>query len=244
MNSNIVTLYHGTDHILKQPVFGKGKINNDYGLGFYCTKSKKLACEWAVTEDSDGFANEYELDFSDLKILNLNNVQYPILTWLTILIQNRTFDSYTQVQSASRDFLINNYNINYNDFDIIKGYRADDSYFQFAKAFLNSAITYNTLANAMYLGDLGNQYVLKSEKAFSKLHFVQSHEAPSAVWFPQKYEREVRAKEMYAESKLANIQENDILLGDIIRGRLSDEEKSFLRQGVSSGSTRSSRSDD
>ena len=73
MNNSIV-LYHGTDHVIEKPQFGFGKPYNDYGLAFYCTKSKNLACEWAVTEDADGYANEYSLNTENLKLLDLNKV--------------------------------------------------------------------------------------------------------------------------------------------------------------------------
>lgn len=242
--SNIITLYHGADHIIEKPQFGFGKPYNDYGLAFYCTKSKSLACEWAVTEDTDGYANEYTLNIENLKFLNLNKVPYPVLTWLTVLIQNRTFDSYNQVQSSAKDFLINNFNIDYENYDVIVGYRADDSYFQFAKAFLNNGITYKTLSNAMYLGELGNQYAIKSENAFSKLTFTTAYKAPASIWFEKKIARENKAREIYANSKLEKISDNDILLTDIMRGRLEDEEKKLLQQGLSPVSTRSSRSDD
>ncbi|MBP3199653.1 MAG: DUF3990 domain-containing protein, partial [Butyrivibrio sp.] len=199
--NNKITLYHGTDHIIEKPQFGFGKLYNDYGLAFYCTKSKSLACEWAVTEDSDGYANEYILNTENLKFLNLNKVPYPVLTWLTVLIQNRTFDSYNQVQSSAKDFLMNNFNIDYESYDVIVGYRADDSYFQFAKAFLNNGITYKTLSNAMYLGELGNQYAIKSENAFSKLTFTTGYKAPASIWFEKKIARENKAREIYANSK-------------------------------------------
>lgn len=242
--NNIITLYHGADHIIEKPQFGLGKPYNDYGLAFYCTKSKNLACEWAVTEDTDGYANEYILNTENLKFLNLNKVPYPVLTWLTVLIQNRTFDSYNQVQVSAKDFLMNNFNIDYENYDVIVGYRADDSYFQFAKAFLNNGITYKTLSNAMYLGELGNQYAIKSENAFSKLTFTTAYKAPASIWFEKKIARENKAREIYANSKLEKISDNDILLTDIIRGRLGDEEKKLLQQGLSPVSTRSSRSDD
>lgn len=239
-----ITLFHGSNHIIEKPIYGQGKTYNDYGLGFYCTKSKNLACEWAVTEDTNGYANEYNLDIQNLKILNLNKVQYPILTWLSILVQNRTFDSYSQVQASAKDYLIKNFNIDYQNYDVIVGYRADDSYFQFAKAFLSNNITYNTLTNAMYLGNLGNQFVLKSENSFSKIEFIQAHEVISSKWFLSKSKREDTAKEIYSKSKLVQIKDTDILFSDILRGRINEKEKLLLRQGISTGSSRNSRSDD
>ena len=32
---DMITLYHGSDHIVEMPVFGEGKSYNDYGRGFY-----------------------------------------------------------------------------------------------------------------------------------------------------------------------------------------------------------------
>ena len=44
---NRIVLYHGSEQIIEEPTFGKGKQNNDFGLGFYCTESEELAKEWA-----------------------------------------------------------------------------------------------------------------------------------------------------------------------------------------------------
>ena len=54
-----IILYHGSSKKIEKPVFEKGKIYNDYGQGFYCTKHIELAKEWACNEGVDGFVNEY-----------------------------------------------------------------------------------------------------------------------------------------------------------------------------------------
>lgn len=41
-------LYHGSNQDNLIPKFGYGKINNDYGRGFYTTPNKELAKEWAM----------------------------------------------------------------------------------------------------------------------------------------------------------------------------------------------------
>ena len=48
-------LYHGSTEIVKNPLYGNGKMYNDYGQGFYCTEEIELAKEWACTEDSDDY---------------------------------------------------------------------------------------------------------------------------------------------------------------------------------------------
>jgi len=72
----LITLYHGSEQLVEEPTFGKGKKNNDFGLGFYCTKSEDLAKEWAVSSLRNGFANRYTLDTEYLNILNLNSPDY------------------------------------------------------------------------------------------------------------------------------------------------------------------------
>ncbi len=85
-----VTLYHGSPEIVEQPVFGKGKTNNDYGRGFYTTEHIELAKEWASNKNlSDGYVNKYELELDGLSVMNLSDKQYSILSWLAILVQNR-----------------------------------------------------------------------------------------------------------------------------------------------------------
>lgn len=55
-------LYHGSFEIVKNPLYGKGKVYNDYGQGFYCTESLEIAKEWACIENIDGYCNKYEID--------------------------------------------------------------------------------------------------------------------------------------------------------------------------------------
>ena len=84
-----IALYHGSETIVKQPIYGEGKIYNDYGRGFYCTESLELAKEWACTESRDGYANEYELELEGLNVLNLSSDEYTILHWLALLLVYR-----------------------------------------------------------------------------------------------------------------------------------------------------------
>lgn len=79
---NQVRIYHGSEYVIDNPVFGKGKTTNDYGKGFYC-----------------------------------------------------------------RD----NFLIDVSEYDVIIGYRADDSYFTFAKSFVSNGISLQQLQLAMRL---------------------------------------------------------------------------------------------
>ena len=167
----LITIYHGSEKNVEQPIFGEGKKNNDFGLGFYCTASEELAKEWAVSSLRDGFSNRYTLDTEYLNILNLNSPDYTILNWIAVLVEHRLFSIKTPVARRAKRYLIDNFSVNVNAYDLITGYRADDSYFDYAESFLNNGISVEQLACAMRLGKLGEQIVIKSKFAFSKLKY-------------------------------------------------------------------------
>ena len=211
-------IYHGSNKIIENPKFGLGKIHNDYGQGFYCTESIELAKEWACDRMRDGYANAYDLDMKDLKVLDLNHENYTVLHWLAVLVQNRTFNGNNDMEIMAKEFLINNYNVDINSYDVIKGYRADDSYFRFAEDFLNNTISIQKLEEAMHLGKLGEQIVLKSQKAFERIRFLKekSEYADSSIYYAKKQSRDKQARTRYKEIKTY------ILSGTFIRDIMKD----------------------
>lgn len=212
-------LYHGSLNIIEKPVFGYGKRYNDYGLGFYCTDSIDMAKEWGVSKDQDGYANCYELECDGMKILDLNASQYCILHWLTILLQNREFDVPSGLALEAKEYLLANFAAPYEDYDVIIGHRADDSYFSFAQDFINGTISYRQLNNAMHLGKLGQQFVLKSKKAFERIKFTGSELAESKEWYVKKLLRDQTARREYF-----NVERNRRRRGDLYIIQIMDEE--------------------
>lgn len=182
----IRTLYHGSENVIEKPLFGFGKVYNDYGLGFYCTDSLEMAKEWGVGRERDGFANRYELDCDGLVVLDLNNMKYTILHWLAILLQNREFDVPSALALEAKEYLMRVFCPDYSACDAMIGYRADDSYFSFAQDFINGTISCRQLSNAMHLGKLGQQFVIKSRKAFERMHFVGYDVAKAEEWYAKK----------------------------------------------------------
>lgn len=179
----IQKLYHGSCNIIENTIFGFGKTYNDYGLGFYCTDSLEMAKEWSVAKDKDGYANCYELECDGLQILNLNGTDYCILNWLAVLLENREFDVPSGLALEAKEYILSNFAVNYKAYDAIIGYRADDSYFSFAQDFINGTISYRQLNNAIHLGKLGQQFVLKSERAFERIRFLGNEAAASGEWY-------------------------------------------------------------
>lgn len=127
-----IVVYHGSPKIIEKHIFGVGNPNNDYGLGFYCTESIELAKEQACSTETDGYANKYELDLSDLSVLSLTGGDFNILNWLFVLLENRKFRISGDIAIQAKEYIFDNFGINYKSYDIVKGYRADDSYFSFA----------------------------------------------------------------------------------------------------------------
>lgn len=215
----IKKLYHGSSEIIEKPLYGYGKPYNDYGLGFYCTDHIEMAKEWGVSKGRDGYANCYELNDDGLKILNLNDSQYCILHWLAVLLKNREFDVPSGLALEAKEYLLANFGTDYENFDAIIGYRADDSYFSFAQDFINGTISYRQLNNAMHLGKLGQQFVLKSRKAFEKIKFVGMETAESDKWYAKKMQRDIAARREYF-----NVERNRHQRGDLYITQIMDEE--------------------
>ena len=220
----VITLYHGSDKVVQKPQHRLGKKNNDYGQGLYCTEHYDLACEWASKiKGKDGFVNTYELDLNGLRILDLADSAYNILNWITILLKNRTFDLSSPISVSAKEYLVNNFDIDISEYDIIKGYRADDSYFSFAEDFLNNTISVQHLSRAMKLGKLGIQYALISEKAFEQLIFISSEPIDNQKYYPLYAERDYKARQSYKNTKTdITVNSDDIFMLDIIRENIKN----------------------
>ncbi|MGN0169233.1 MAG: DUF3990 domain-containing protein [Lachnospiraceae bacterium] len=216
-------IYHGSSEIIEHPVYGKGKSYNDYGRGFYCTESLELAREWACTEGINGFANQYAIETEGLKILNLTSAQYSILHWLTLLVTFRKFRLSTPLMKKGVQWLQENYSIDLSSYDAIIGYRADDSYFSFARAFVNNEISLEQLQYAMKLGKLGEQFVLKSPKAFDMVRFISAVPADNVIYYARRKARDEKARAAYF-AELEKQAMDGVYIRDLIRkgGRRDD----------------------
>ena len=209
-------LYHGSDHIVEAPTLGLGKPYNDYGLGFYCTQHPDMAGEWAVGFDHDGFVNEYDFDTNGLKIVDLDAPEFTTLHWLAVLLANRWFDMRAPIANEAREYLLASFAVDLSKADVVEGYRADDSYFTFAQDFINGTISYRQLGNAMRLGELGSQVVVKSERAFSRLQFLDAQEAPRSIWLPRRERRDREAREQYFDHERNARKKGDLFITHII----------------------------
>lgn len=209
-------IFHGSKDIIEQPVFGAGKPNNDYGLGFYCTEERHMAREWAVDERRDGFVNAYDLDTDGLTVLKLGGDEYTALHWLAVLLENREFAVRSALGQGAREYLLAHFIPPYRHADIIIGYRADDSYFSFAQDFIDGTLSYQRLKSAMYLGKLGQQVVLKSKRSFDRIRFIEAEAVSAKDWYPKRQSRDLTARRDYLDVKKHPYKKGELYMTQIL----------------------------
>ena len=219
------TLYHGSPSIIENPEHGKGNPRNDYGLGFYCTESIEPAREWACLTKSGGFVNIYTIDTTGLNILNLSESSFTILRWLAILVNNRTLRTHNRLAAQAKEYLRVHFLPDVSIFDVITGYRADDSYFAFAMDFLNNTISIKQLDRAMHLGKLGQQFMIRSKKAFEILRFIGSEKVDGEIYYAKRLARDNEARKQYLqEQRNATALADDLFMIDILREEIKQDD--------------------
>ena len=124
--------------------------------------------EWAVYKPNNlnGWLHQFTLNTDKLKVLDFT--QLNILCWLAELMKHRDAADSKRYRMLSARF-IEKYSISTDAYDVIKGWRANASYFYIAKAFVRDEIDVDILEELMTLGGLGIQYCLKSQKAFDNI---------------------------------------------------------------------------
>ncbi len=168
--------------------------------------------------------NIYELDMTELTILDLTSDKYNALHWITILIQNRIFFIKNDIAREGKKYLDEHFSLEYENFDIIKGYRADNSYFTFAQAFLNNTISCQRLSEALKLCGLGEQIVIKSKKAFDHLKFLGQVKVDAETYYPLRKERIVKARDAFLNDKKEVKMDDALYLSEIIKGGIEEND--------------------
>lgn len=193
-------LFHGTPDKIVVPTYGKGEEKHDYGQGFYLTESIDLAKEWAVCRpnEENGWVHKYQLDTDGLKILDFQDK--GVLAWLAELMKHRDAADSKRYRMLAKKF-IEKYGVDTKEYDVIRGWRANASYFYIAKEFVRDNIDMDILEELLSLGSLGIQYCIKSELAYSKLHELEDDlMAVQYAEFNEKYnQRDITARQKMRE---------------------------------------------
>ena len=91
---------------------------------------------------------------------------------------------------------------------------------------MNNGISVNQLSQAMKLGELGEQIVLMTPKAFEKIHFIEYEIADGSIYYPKRMERENRAKRAYLNNHGMDfeITDDDLFVRDILSKKVKNDD--------------------
>lgn len=223
-------LYHGSPRVVPRPEYKLGNPKNDYGRGFYCTEMLDMAKEWACKRNNDGFANAYVLHNDGLRLLDLMGGGYTVLNWIALLLKNRQFALKTPVAEDAREYLIKQFAPPVEQYDLIRGYRADDSYFSYAQSFVENGLPLGLLNRALRLGNLGEQIVLVSGRAFKQLEFEGAEPVAAAEYYPRFLDRDIKARDAYRNDvRRAKTYHDDLFVMEIMREEVRNDDPRVRR---------------
>lgn len=149
-------VYHGSYCEVNKPSFDNGRIDADFGIGFYVTPDIMMAEKWACRKKKP-IINEYILDIDKLSEYSFSLDE----EWLDFVIQNRNGDD--------TDF-------SPYDFDILKGATADDKLFATIEQYESGFIDSETAVEVLNCMKIGQQICIRTKKGLENLHFIKSTE--------------------------------------------------------------------
>ena len=162
--SNHKLLFHGSKGIIERPLSVRvGRINNDFGQGFYTGETYVQAISFV-----SGFKDSsvYYLDFDNQ---NLKSKEYFVdQEWMmTIAYYRGALDNYKNhkiVQKIIKDS---------RNCDYIIAPIADNRMFKIIDSFIQGEITDEQCKHCLAATNLGKQYVFVSDLAISQLKIVE-----------------------------------------------------------------------
>lgn len=194
--ANSKLLFHGAKNTITFPLDLKySKINNDFGMGFYLGETFEQASTY-ITNTLSKYVYAFSINTKNLKIEKFTvNTEWMLAIayyrgWLTEYKHNEIIDNIiNKVESA----------------DIIIAPIADNRMFDLISEFVDGTITSEQCEHALAATNLGNQYVIKTTTALTKLEFIK-------IFFLSSKE-----KEKYKNKRLEN---NNINLNKVKVARI------------------------
>ena len=158
-----MTLYHGSDIIVKEPKLGFSNRNLDFGKGFYTTSLKEQALRWAkrkavLNAKSTAFVSVFQADFSsnNFRVLDFSS---DLESWIDFVCECR---SGSQI---------------YENFDIIIGKVADAKVFKVVDMYKDKIWDKNRALKEIKVYETYDQIAFVSQKALDFcLKFDESFE--------------------------------------------------------------------
>lgn len=212
--SGNIQLCHGSSNVIQEPYYGGGEVTNDYGSGFYTVsmKNKELAKEWACSTYGDrthAYVNNYAFNTTDLKILNLDKLD--IIYWVTLTATYRGVTVNAQLLQQ----LQSKYLIDLTEYDCIYGWRCDDTYSKIIRNFMAENLSAEAVKEAVHLGYLQEQFVLKSKRSFERIKFIGAESVKNTNVYAQRF----NSRKADADAKVDELKRkhrNGKYLGDYV----------------------------
>ena len=148
-----MTLYHGSNVIVKNPKVLTNGHYKDFGYGFYCTCIEKQAVRWALLKSKKHVVNVYKYTSNE----NLNICKFSEMTeeWL--------------------DFVVNCRRGIEHNFDIVEGPMADDTIWDYIEEFVRGNITREAFWVLVKFKYPTHQIVFCTEKALERLKYERNY---------------------------------------------------------------------
>lgn len=203
---NIITLYHGSAYPILKPKYKGGSSDNDYGSGLYLTPYLELAREWSASKynkTKESYVYKLEIDLTNLNILDFDKESE--LAWLAELMYNRPVNLGVAYRKFAPIF-IKKYKINTDNYDVIKGWRADSSYYDVVRDFVRGDLDMSLIKDSFHVGDLGIQYFIKSQEAFNRL---EKEYKPFETLSYEIYHKKYMKRDNEAKIQLEKIKNSD-----------------------------------
>ena len=141
-------LYHTGKEEIRNPDIRRGRKNADFGQGFYLSPDREFASRWA---GADAVINEYELDESGLLIHRFRRDE----EWFSYIFRNRR---------AMDDLSA----------DVVIGPIANDTIFETFGIISSGFLKPADAMKLLLVGPEYTQVAVKTEKAASRLKWIQS----------------------------------------------------------------------
>ena len=147
-------LYHVGFYEIKKPDIHYGRINADFGQGFYLSDDLEFVLKWETfNKDSNTYLNTYDLDLNGLNIKSFNKDK----EWFNYINKNR-----------------NGFSDELKEYDVIIGPIANDILYNTLGISTSGMLDIDKSYELSIIGNNYQQIVIKTEKANSNLKFLES----------------------------------------------------------------------
>lgn len=152
--SGSITLYHGTNTIVRVPEVRVSGYNKDFGFGFYCTRLERQAQRWALSKAKSHIVCVYKYIPND----SLNVKIFPEMTdeWLDFVASCRHGESHP--------------------YDIVEGPMADDEIWDYVEDFLSGRIDREAFWALARFKHPTHQIIFCTDRALQTIQFERAYE--------------------------------------------------------------------